>query len=465
MKKANTIALGACFTFAVIIALLAAYAGIRQRAAAAAVYHAKWQAYAAERRAADEPVTFEDIELSRPEIDPESNGAIIIEEIAPELDRLWGAKEEHENVPFFDRNLFDDHAVDAYADAETAALDAGRQFREKHASLLQSLEPLRNTDSGRLSISYAFGDVNPMGFLLPDLSHWRTAARLLKLDIWLAVHNNDVERAVASTELIAHVANTLEQEPNVICRLVQVSLDGVLVDSIQGIMSHLEPDDKQIDRLERAVARRLDQPDLSRIFQCERAFNLRLYDGLADGDWRWSDVAGEDDIRFSIHEIDRNKEKAAALFDQLIRAAGDHQSLIEAAEAVDAEVRPGGVPPSPDDEPFRMLRHLFPALSRTAELHAMCIAELRSSLVCLSAVRFRRANGRWPAGIDDISDGVDDAVMIDPFNGESLRVIQADGNFIVYSVGVNREDDGGLVSPDEDRRRKDAGVSVSYSGK
>src|SRR5262249_21205492 len=72
-------------------------------------------------------------------------------------------------------------------------------------------------------------------------------------------------------------------------------------------------------------------------------------------------------------------------------------------------------------------------------------AALRCGVVLLALDRYRLAHGRWPA---DLGALVPDFLLVgytDPVDGQPLRYrVLADG-VVVYSVGQNRQDDGGAV--------------------
>lgn len=68
------------------------------------------------------------------------------------------------------------------------------------------------------------------------------------------------------------------------------------------------------------------------------------------------------------------------------------------------------------------------------------------TLVGTAAERYRGAEGRWPAAVDDLVPGQLTAVPPDPFGGGSLRLgpdpLRPEG-LVIYSVGPDRIDQGG----------------------
>ena len=68
-------------------------------------------------------------------------------------------------------------------------------------------------------------------------------------------------------------------------------------------------------------------------------------------------------------------------------------------------------------------------------------------LIGLALTAYKRENQRWPATLSELSPRFLPTVPVDPVTGEALHYrLTADGP-LVYSVGVNRRDDGGRPTP------------------
>lgn len=83
-------------------------------------------------------------------------------------------------------------------------------------------------------------------------------------------------------------------------------------------------------------------------------------------------------------------------------------------------------------------------------------AELDATLAVLAAGIFHREHGRWPASWDELVPSYLPEAPIDMFTGDPLRISERDGVWFVYSVGVDRKDDGG-VPPEDPMRLRPAG--------
>jgi hypothetical protein len=66
--------------------------------------------------------------------------------------------------------------------------------------------------------------------------------------------------------------------------------------------------------------------------------------------------------------------------------------------------------------------------------------------VAVGVERYRRRHSeQLPAMLGDLVPAILSAAPVDPFSGEPVRYVRADGAYRVYSVGGNRTDDGGDV--------------------
>lgn len=71
-------------------------------------------------------------------------------------------------------------------------------------------------------------------------------------------------------------------------------------------------------------------------------------------------------------------------------------------------------------------------------------ALVRMARTTVAVERFGLAEGRMPERLEDLVPDFLDAVPIDPYDGEALRVGRTDSAYKIYSVGQNRTDEGGV---------------------
>ena len=80
---------------------------------------------------------------------------------------------------------------------------------------------------------------------------------------------------------------------------------------------------------------------------------------------------------------------------------------------------------------------------RAADQHAGAVAHLRLLAVELALRCYQAEQGRAPAGLQLLVPKYLQRVPLDPFSGQSLVYRTAGTNYLLYSVGADRIDDGG----------------------
>lgn len=83
--------------------------------------------------------------------------------------------------------------------------------------------------------------------------------------------------------------------------------------------------------------------------------------------------------------------------------------------------------------------------------HYSMLAELRAARGALSLEEYRRLEGKLPESVGELVSRLGAGLPEDPFTGGSLMYRRTEVACLVYSVGSNREDDGGLDDGMTDR--------------
>jgi hypothetical protein len=102
---------------------------------------------------------------------------------------------------------------------------------------------------------------------------------------------------------------------------------------------------------------------------------------------------------------------------------------------------------------YVMANLLTPALAKIGEAYHRSRAEMRCAEAALAAEEYRLANGRWPDRLDELVPKLLPAVPTDPFDGQPIRLKRLPDGVVVYSVGPDRTDDGGILDQGSRPRR------------
>jgi hypothetical protein len=119
-------------------------------------------------------------------------------------------------------------------------------------------------------------------------------------------------------------------------------------------------------------------------------------------------------------------------------------------------VRPEAVQHADDDvvastehpTPFNIMERLFlPALGRAVTKSAQGQESVDLARVAIALERYRLAHGEYPESLEALVPRFMKQIPHDIINGQPLHYRRtSDGQFVLYSVGWNGTDDGGVVS-------------------
>jgi hypothetical protein len=94
-----------------------------------------------------------------------------------------------------------------------------------------------------------------------------------------------------------------------------------------------------------------------------------------------------------------------------------------------------------------MAKMMLPAFSRVAQKTAFAQSEVDMAMISCALERYRLAEGRYPDALNDLVPRFAARLPHDIINGQPMKYRRTeDGRFVLYSVGWNEKDDGGIVA-------------------
>ncbi len=392
----------------------------------------KWKRYGETLRAGGMPLTFDDIAAQQAEVPDGPNVADTILGIADALNGL-GTERSDDNVWIFDRSV---STVDAFTDIPQYTIEPTRGFLADHVEVLDALAAFRELPAGHFVMPR---DSNAAYFQLPEFSLVRKADKLLRVDGLMQLVDKDLAGAVETVRLQRRISEALDQHPTIIGRLVQIAGDALIAAAIEDILKAESPDLEAIEAMEQDLDNRLAAATMKWGMLGERAFIVAVFDDMAAGNTQspaYIQVNTGVPPWIPVWLVRQNQMRAAEMLTWLVDAGDDPAALMKAANRIDREM------PTAPASHF-LVKMMMPSLSRACVLHLRCRARLSAARVALAAERFRIANGRFPASLDELVPSLLHEVPLDPFDGKPLRLATTDEGIVIYSVDFNGVDDGG----------------------
>jgi hypothetical protein len=169
----------------------------------------------------------------------------------------------------------------------------------------------------------------------------------------------------------------------------------------------------------------------------------RIFDGVADGTIPMTGLGPAtgpqnlaDRVLYPPHLKTDHAETLEALTD-----------LVEVARRPPEQWPSGlkGVKFPPQDRRHLVSKGVLPAVNLIIEAAVRDQATLRTAILALGCERHRRAFGAWPATLADLPAEFRPAPTTDPFDGQPLRYRRLPDGVVIYSIGADGKDDGGVT--------------------
>jgi hypothetical protein len=277
--------------------------------------------------------------------------------------------------------------------------------------------------------------------IVPNLNEMKKCAQLLAEQTMLLAHQGNGDAAAENIARQLALGESLKKEPILISQLVRMALIALSGSSVEYILNQTTLTDEQLTALQQQLSRVYQDEPMVMGLIGERCFLISYFGnpqqlGLPTAPGGLLRITGV---------ADRNVMVSLELLGQYIDAMKlpGHQRLLRCRE-ISAEV---------DDLSFfySLTKITMPAFERLVQIDLRVAAGVDCARVALGIERYRLAKGSLPKVLDDLVPQYIDKAPIDPFDGKPLRYKLTEPGYIVYSIGADGTDEGGL----EKGKRKD----------
>ena len=318
------------------------------------------------------------------------------------------------------------------------------------------------------------------GMLLPQLASLRDAAKIIAIDMMMAVEKADGERATRDAEAIIALSIHAQEGRILIGDLVGMSIRSIVVNRILMALEW-KPNtftDSQLKRLQnalRSVPRALERPDFTSERLMFEDIVQRVYTDDGHGDGRFAPQWKQLRLISALESVSAGnhgkKQGATTQFTLLASWLSQPFAFYaiagrkEALDHYDASMKRLASQPNDSlndavtasaiaDEKFveSMTAYgarfflegiLMPALGEVAFNFQIERANRDACVISIAAELYHRANKKWPASAKDLAPLCNGNAPRDSWNGKSI-LMETDANgFRMWSVGRDGVDDRG----------------------
>mgnify|MGYP006282169901 CR=1 FL=1 len=312
-------------------------------------------------------------------------------------------------------------------------------YLERNRDALAALHEAARLEHCRYPLEFAAG----MGSLtLPHVGRLRDSARLLAVEAFHAARNGNgagVRHAVLAG---LKCGESLRDEPVLISHLARIACVAVSLEALEEACGHVTLSSEDLEDLRRVLAQVEMLPGLERALTGERLFAEEFFfspeaQGMSMSRW--------ESVLFALYRatgvVEWDRMATDRIYRQGLRATKlDYSELFAAVDAITAQIEN-----LPDIYlTAQMCLHIFDSgLEKTAQMDA----RIRAARSALAVELFRRDQGRLPRDLSELTPGFPEQPLGDPFDeNRPLRMItrQEPPVVTIYSLGTDRDDDGGV---------------------
>lgn len=300
-------------------------------------------------------------------------------------------------------------------------------------------------------------DAQFMAELLDYFSESKGCCRVLELRAVAELADSKPAKALADIKLLLRLNNETSEEPLLISQLVGMAQTSIAIQPIyEGLVQH-RWNDEQLANLEQVLGKVDFLPAYLKAMRGERAFAIDSLENqritrkievpdVASGKYtgkmktislRWMPAA----------YFYRNELTYAEMIDQSLLPMVDLTNRIVSPTVV-RKITTAIAARSQHYSPYIMQALMaFPALARCAIKFARCQSQVDLARVAIAMERYRLAHGECPETLDELEPKFMEQVPRDIINGQPLHYHrEANGQFVLYSIGWDGKDDGGTVA-------------------
>jgi hypothetical protein len=327
----------------------------------------------------------------------------------------------------------------------------------KYDSVIEELRQASRLPLSRFPLNY--DAPSPSEILIPHLAALKSCAQVLQLRACAELASDQNQKALADIKLALRLAESVQSEPSLYPLNTRRTIVNLAIQPVwEGLVLH-QWTDQQLAELEDEFAKLNLVQDYSYALRSELASNLKSIEDLRTEHMTNSITDMNGDIMWIPTLIYRlapsgwfylNAKAVSHIFDAALPTGEESArqnfspelgQRIGRAEFIDH--RRHWIPDN------FLVSFMVPPLEREARTCAKTQAAIDSARLACALERYRQVHGDYPKTLDAVAPQFIGKIPHDIINGQPLHYRRTeDGNFLLYSVGWNGKDDGGVSAKD-----------------
>ncbi len=380
----------------------------------------------------------QDLEKDLEPLPDDQNSILLIQRILKEKPANWPSADVQREVRSSDQPWL-----------EPAQLERLHTEMARSPQTLALVRQLARVRHGHVKVNW---DAGAMNAVLAASRQAQDIITIARFDAILRMQEHDFDGALESCRAILIAGRGNDACTTVMTMLSRIASLPVCLGETEETLALGQPTEKGLKELQILLEDELAQPLLRQSIRGERAMSYQVIDTYdaknvalmslgsawtADTDV-WSKMLGM--IQSPVlGSIEANQAMCLESMTELLEAVKQPE-LEQQPEFVRVQSL------SLDWRQPALFRALMPAVAKVRRTYLQGQARLRATVAALAAERYRQKNGRWPEKFADLVPALLKEAVIDPYDGQPLRMRRQPDGLVIYSVGTNGIDDGGDVT-------------------
>ncbi len=320
-----------------------------------------------------------------------------------------------------------------------------------------------------------------LSVITPHLADYRDIVRGLTLRARLNVERGNLNQAFDDIITCYRLGRHLKGDFFLIEQLVGMAIESISVNTLREILSRHQPDSASLEKLQSDLEEIASSDDFKVSLKIER---LYIYDEaqrcFTDGIWgshlyiqrllSMYETDGSSDFDAIIEAVAHPVQAFRVLF-----AHPGKEKTIKTAERVYgyyeqlSKKSPAALRAEKTDIESKItkmikgnifLENLTPAFLRILEINYRVKTEIYATITIIAAHRYKNDKGIFPDDLNElVAAGYLNDLPIDSFSDKPLIYRKTGDDFILYSVGRNFADDGGIMGTDKNGKPEMWGIN------
>ena len=311
------------------------------------------------------------------------------------------------------------------------------------SSALVEARKLVDFPRGRYPIEYARRLWETV--LISDESH--IVAKLLWEDAILAAQDQQIDKALSSAVAMLNTGRSIGDEPMSTSHSQRLLIQNLALVTIERALAQGQASAKKLEAVQRFLEDEAAQPLLLQAFRAERAGTYEHMTAIFSGEWKYTlrffhgRVANKLPLRWNRYIDTVIVRRTYPAYFRLLTALVEIAKLPYEDQLLQIERLVEQSRQFPKE-----FQSWFEATARASHGFLRNQAGMRCAVAAMAVERFRLARGRWPDSLTGLVPEFLPRALVDPFDGQPLRFLRLIDSLLIYSIGPDGKDDGGLVN-------------------